>query len=322
MILGINLKRYPVKRVFFILLGSLFLFFPGQSYYQLTQVFNQPAQVQGTAIDFPTPAFYPVNTSASQVPFLSARSVLVMDKDSSVILYEKNPLLRLLPASTVKMMTSLVALEHYDLDQVLTVPPVSHEGQDIKLIAGEQIKVINLLYGLLVSSANDAALTLAQNYPGGEKAFIEAMNKKAQDLNLANSFFTNPTGMDQEELGFTSLSYTSTLDLARLSVYALKNPVFAQMVATPKMVITDITGEITHELFNINELLTFLEGVKGIKTGWTENAGECLVAYTEREGRGIISVVLGSNDRFGETQALVEWAFANHQWQPFLPTQE
>ena len=322
MILGINLKRYPVKRVFFILLGSLFLFFPGQSYYQLTQVFNQPSRVQGTAIDFPTPAFYPVNTGVNQAPFLSARSVLVMDRDSSVILYEKNPLLRLLPASTVKMMTGLVALEHYDLDQVLTVPPVSHEGQDMELVTGEQIKVIDLLYGLLVSSANDAALALAQNYPGGEKAFVEAMNKKAQDLNLANSFFTNPTGMDQEELGFTSLSYASTLDLARLSVYALKKPVFAQMVATPKMVVTDITGGIVHELFNINELLTFLEGVKGIKTGWTENAGECLVAYTEREGRGIITVVLGSNDRFGETQVLIEWVFANHRWQPFLPTQE
>lgn len=317
-----DFRKYPGKWASFFLLGMIFLFLPGQNAYQLTQASQQPAQVQEIEINLPAPAFYPVNVTEVAAPFLTAKSAVVMDVDSRVLMYEKNPYIRLLPASTIKIMTAVIALESYNPDKVLMVPPVSYEGQDMELIEGEQITVKNLLYGLLVSSANDAASTLAQDYPGGEKEFIQAMNKKAEELNLENSFFTNPTGMDDEEIFTVSLSYTSTLDLARLTGYALKNPIFAQIVATPRIVVTDISGEISHELFNINELLVQLEGIRGVKTGWTEEAGECLVTYTEREGKGIITVVLGSEDRFGESQALIEWAFANHQWQELLlPTQ-
>ena len=317
-----NLRKYPEKWGSFFLLGMIFLLLPGQNAYQLTQVSQQPAQVQEIEINLPTPEPYPVNVTEVAAPFLTAKSAVVMDVDSGVLMYEKNPALRLLPASTIKIMTAVVALESYNPDKVLVVPPVSYKGQDMELVEGEQITVKNLLYGLLISSANDAASTLAQNYPGGEKEFIQAMNKKAEELNLENTFFTNPTGMDDEEIFTVSLSFTSTLDLARLTGYALKNPIFAQIVATPRIVVTDISGEISHELFNINELLVQLEGVKGVKTGWTEEAGECLVTYTEREGKGIIIVVLGSEDRFGESKTLIEWAFANHQWQELLlPTQ-
>jgi D-alanyl-D-alanine carboxypeptidase (penicillin-binding protein 5/6) len=315
-------RQYPLKWTSLFLLGSLFLFFPGQNPYQIAQASWRSAPTQEMKIEVPPPASYPVNVTGVEAPFLSARSVLVMDQDSGVVMYEKNPHLRLLPASTVKIMTALVALEHYALDEVLVVPLVSDEGQDMELSAGEQMTVKNLLSGLLVASANDAALTLAQNYPGGEEAFVAAMNKKAEELNLVDSFFANPTGLDQAETLGKPPSYTTTLDLARLGMEALKNPVFAQLVATPKMVVTDTTGKIVHELFNINELVTYLEGVRGIKTGWTENAGECLVAYTEREGKGVITVVLGSNDRFGETKALIDWAFTNHQWQVLGSTQD
>lgn len=314
-----DFRKYPEKWASFFLLGMIFLLLPGQNAYQLTQASQQPAQVQEIEINLPVPALYPVNVTQVTAPFLTAKAVVVMDVDSGVLMYEKNPDIRLLPASTVKIMTALVVLESYNPDKVLVVPPVSYEGQDMELVEGEQITVKNLLYGLLVSSANDAASTLAQNYPGGEKEFIQAMNKKAEELNLENTFFTNPTGMDDEELFTVSLSYTSTLDLARLTGYALQNPIFTQIVATPRIVVTDISGGISHELFNINELLGQLEGIRGVKTGWTEEAGECLVTYTEREGKGIIIVVLGSEDRFGESQALIEWAFANHQWQELLP---
>jgi len=314
-----DFRKYPEKWASFFLLGMIFLLLPGQNAYQLTQASQQPAQVQEIEINLPVPALYPVNVTQVTAPFLTAKAVVVMDVDSGVLMYEKNPDIRLLPASTVKIMTALVVLESYNPDKVLVVPPVSYEGQDMELVEGEQITVKNLLYGLLVSSANDAASTLAQNYPGGEKEFIQAMNKKAEELNLENTFFTNPTGMDDEELFTVPLSYTSTLDLARLTGYALQNPIFTQIVATPRIVVTDISGGISHELFNINELLGQLEGIRGVKTGWTEEAGECLVTYTEREGKGIIIVVLGSEDRFGESQALIEWAFANHQWQELLP---
>ncbi len=314
-----NLGQCPLKRVSFFLLGSLFLLFPGQNPYQIAQASYQPPQIQELAFDFPTPASYPIKINGQQAPFLTAKAAVVLDRDSGVLLYQKNPDLRLLPASTVKIMTALVALEHYDLDEVLTVPLVSYEGQDIELEEGEQITFKSLLFGLLVSSANDAALTLSQNYPGGEEAFVQAMNEKAKELNLTDTFFANPTGLDEEEL-LLNPSFTSAVDLARLATAALKNPVFASIVATPTISITDISGEIVHELFNINELLFQLEGVRGIKTGWTEEAGECLVAYTEREGKGVITIVLGSEDRFGETRSLIEWAFANHQWQELLPT--
>ncbi len=295
------------------------MLFPGQNSYQIAQASWQPAQVQGVQLETLKSAPYPYNATGIEAPFLTAKSALVMDRDSGVVIYEKNFHLRLLPASTVKIMTALVALDHYNLDDVLVVPSVSDEGQDMKLMVGEQITVRNLVYGLLISSANDAALTLAYHYPGGQLAFIQAMNAKAETLHLDDSFFANPTGLDEEGLLLIPPSHSSTLDLARLSVEALKNPVFAQIVGTPKIVVTDVAGKIVHELFNINELLFYLEGVKGVKTGWTENAEECLVAYTEREGRGVVTVVLGSLDRFDETRALIEWTFANHQWQLSLP---
>lgn len=316
-----NFRKYPVKWGSFFLLGMIFLLLPGQNPYQIAQASWRPAQVQEIEINLPTPAPYPVNVTGIEAPFLTAKAAVVMDRDSGVLMYEKNPDVRLLPASTVKIMTAVIALENYDLDRVLVVPKVTYEGQDMQLLEGEQITVENLLYGLLVSSANDAASTLAKNYPGGEKEFIQAMNKKAEELNLDNSFFTNPTGMDEEELFTVPLSFSTALDLARLSLYTLKNPIFAQIVATPKIVVTDISGEVIHELFNINELLSQLEGARGVKTGWTEEAGECLVAYTEREGKRIITVILGSEDRFGESKTLIEWAFANHQWQVLAPIQ-
>ena len=118
-----------------------------------------------------------------------------------------------MPASTVKIMSALVSLDHYSLDEVLTVRNVDWEGQDIELQAGERISVRALLYGLLVSSANDAAQVLAQNYPGGQGAFVVAMNQKAQELNLTDTLYTDSSGLSEG-------SFTTTLDLARLSLQA------------------------------------------------------------------------------------------------------
>jgi D-alanyl-D-alanine carboxypeptidase (penicillin-binding protein 5/6) len=192
----------------------------------------------------------------------------------------------------------------------------------MRLVKGEAISVENLMYGVLVASANDAALVLAQNYPGGEQGFLAAMNNKAKELNLNDTYFANPTGLDSDEWGnlLPARSYTTALDLARLASWAMRNEVLAKMVATPQITVSDTSGKRQHQLYTINELLGYLPGIKGIKTGWTEEAGECLVSYTEREGRGIITVVLGSGNRFGETASLVDWAFSNHQWQKITPS--
>jgi len=251
------------------------------------------------------------------VPWFSAHSVLVVDPDSAVILYAKNEQAPLLPASTVKMMTALVVLEHYRLDDYLTVNGMDDFGQDIGLVTGERLSVANLLYGLLVASANDAAQVLAQHYPGGQLAFVARMNQKAQELNLKNTVFANPTGLDvdEQEHPLAEVSYSTGLDLSRLARIAWREATFRQLVATPQITITDASGMIKHPLTNINTLLGRLAGVQGIKTGWTERAGECLVSLVEREGHHLLVVVLGSQNRFDETARLVEWAFANYRWQ-------
>jgi len=315
-----NFVGLKIKRAAFFVFALSFFLLPGQNWYSAVGLRQQTPEVQSLSVTAPA-ADYPVFVGP-QTPQVTARAALVLDRDSSVLLYGKNEKTRLLPASTVKIMTALVALDHWRLEEILTVAGVNDQEQDMSLQKGEKITAGNLLYGLLVASANDAAVALAQNYPGGEKAFVAAMNQKAQDLNLTETHFANPTGLDSDANGrlLTDFSYTTALDLSRLAAVALKNPTIDKVVATPKITVTDVTGKIIHQLFSINALLGKVEGLKGLKTGWTEEAGECLVGYAERDGRGIISVVLGSQDRFGETAALINWAFSNHRWETITPS--
>ena len=233
----------------------------------------------------------------------------MVDLDSKAILHAKNPDLKLLPASTTKIMTGLIALENYDLDDIVTIDTLDSEGQVMELELDEKITVKNLLYGLLVQSGNDAASALANHYPGGESEFVKAMNQKLTDLNLHDTQFQNPSGLDNYG------HYTTVHDLALLSVEVIKNQQFLKFVNTQSITVNDTSGEISHELETINQLLGKVPGLKGLKTGWTELAGECLVTYTERQGQQVVVVVLGSLDRFGESKTLIDWAFTNHRWE-------
>ncbi|OGM83209.1 hypothetical protein A2394_01570 [Candidatus Woesebacteria bacterium RIFOXYB1_FULL_42_36] len=270
-----------------------------------------PDQVSNYLIKKPSKIFppNPVLAADSSFPILSAQGALAVDLDSGISLYEKKPDTKLLPASTTKIVTALVALDSYPLDQIVTVGKINVVGQKMGLFQGEQITVENLLYGLLVFSANDAAEVLAANYPGGYEAFIEAMNAKAQDLSMPNSYFQNATGLDG------SSQITTAEDLIRVSEVAMKNPEFAKMVGTKVASFTDTTGKIKYKLKNINELLGTVPGVSGVKTGWTENARENLVTYIERDGHKVMIAVLGSQDRFGETRELIDWIFGSYIWQ-------
>ncbi|GAB4025954.1 MAG: hypothetical protein Fur0011_0110 [Candidatus Microgenomates bacterium] len=207
-------------------------------------------------------------------------------------------------------MTAMVALDTWsDTNIVLTVLNESPAlGQTINLVAGEQLTLDSLLHALLIHSGNDAALAIADNYPGGYSKFVEAMNAKAQSLRLNRTTFKNPSGIDQYG------HVTSARDIATLASVALRNPIISRIVGKNKFVITDVTGQFKHELESTDKLLTELPGLIGGKTGWTTGAGECFVSYVEREGRGIVTVVLGSTDRFGDTAKLVEWAYAHHSW--------
>lgn len=260
----------------------------------------------------PTPAAYPKNLRKFPPPQLTASSYTVVDVTSGVTLLEKDSQIATSPASTTKIMTALVALENFQINQILEVGDLSRvEGQKINLIKGEKISFKNLLYGLLVASANDAALVLAQNFPGGESGFIWAMNQKAVELNLTKSHFTNPVGYDDPG------HLASASDLARLAAFAMKDSRFAEIVATQRITITDLSGKITHNFSNINTLLGKLPGVKGVKTGWTQIAGECLVTFVERDNRQIIISLFGSQNRFKESEEIINWVFENFAWESF-----
>ena len=238
---------------------------------------------------------------------------MIVDVDSSVVMFERNANLLLSPASTTKIMTALVALDTYDLGDVLTIKNVLSDGQSMKLFVGEKMTVENLLFGTLVSSGNDAAYALADNYPGGVAAFVAAMNEKAKELKLTQTHFTNPMGFDDAD------HKMSAMDLANLARVALANPVVAKMVAIPQITISDVSHTYYHALVNINELLGKIPGVGGIKTGWTEEAGENLVTLVDRNGHKVILVVLHSDDRFAETTALIDWIFGNFRWEDLKP---
>ena len=251
----------------------------------------------------------PVLKDDANFPILSAQSVMAIDLTSGVTLYEKDPNKALLPASTTKIVTALVAIDTYLPEQVLKVGRMSVVGQKMGLVMGEEIKFIDLLNGLLIYSANDAAEVLANNHPAGRDVFIELMNKKAKDLGLKNTHFSNPAGLDNGS------QYSTTRDLAIIAKYAMQNPVFASIVGTKEKVVKSTDQRISHKLVNTNELLGKVQGVLGVKTGWTENARENLVTYIERDGRKIMTVVLASSDRFGETEELIEWIFTNYHWE-------
>lgn len=313
--LNSNLHRYlhtweklPRSRQLLAFSALLLVFlYPGQNYFQTLII--HPGVVSSYRPS-PSPlSDYPVSDGVS-APVLSAQSVVVQDAHGKTLMYQKNPDIKLLPASTTKIMTALVALDYYTLTDVLVVQSEERAiGSTMKLVKNESITVENLLYGLLVDSGNDAALALADNYEGGYEGFVKAMNQKASELHLDHTLYKNPSGV--ESYGHT----TTARDLAVLASVAVANPIINKIMQTREITVTDLSGEISHSMVNTNELLGEVDGLKGLKTGWTEHAGECLVSYVERNGNGVIIVVLNSSDRFGETIKLINWVFEHHSWQ-------
>ena len=283
------------------------LFYPGHNKLQQTLTSPGPLFVKENVVF--SLADYP-SSDGTTPPSVASTSYIVQDISSKTVLASRRPDTPLPPASITKLMTAMVALDTWsDTSTVLVVKNQNRAiGQTIDLVEGEQLTLDSLLHALLIHSGNDAALTIADNYPGGYAKFVEAMNAKALSLRLSRTSFKNPSGIDQYG------HVTTARDIATLASIALSNPSISSIVSKDKYVITDITGNLKHELESTDELLTELPGLIGGKTGWTTGAGECFVSYVERGGRGIITVVLGSTDRFGDTTRLVEWAYAHHTW--------
>jgi len=228
-------------------------------------------------------------------PEISARHVFVWDTVSRLPLLAINADAQVYPASTTKMMTALVALSAYPLDQIMTVTRPYPDGQDIHLVAGERISVERLLYALLVQSANDAGEILAEEYPGGR-------------LNLLRTQFQNPTGLDEDG------HYSSAADLARLADEFMHKPLLARIVSAENVVLATSDVSAVHVLANTNQLLGQVEGVLGAKTGYTDLAGQALVTLVNRENHPVIISVLGSTDRFSDTKKLIDWVYSNFIW--------
>lgn len=243
-------------------------------------------------------------------PNLSARIGLIFDRNSKTILYEKNGKKQVPMASTTKIMTSIVVLENANLNEVVTIDKkaAGTGGSRLELKANDKITVHDLLYGLMLRSGNDAAVALANHVGGSVEGFSKMMNQKAKQMGLTNSHFVTPHGLDQEE------HYTTAYELACMADYALQIPKFKEIVGTKNYNIT-INGK-SRTISNTNELLGNLNGVYGIKTGFTNGAGRCLVTGCKRGNLDIITVVLGSDTkkiRTTDSIKLIEYAYKNYE---------
>ena len=249
-------------------------------------------------------------TNTSEEPKINSRDAVIYDRKSQKIIWGKKENERRPMASTTKIMTAIVVLENANLSDTVTVSKKAGGtgGSRLGLKAGDKITVNNLLYGLLLVSGNDAAVALAEYVGGSVEGFANMMNKKASELGLENTHFVTPHGLDMQE------HYTTAFELAKMADYALNIEKFAQIVNTKNITIS-ISGR-SKNLTNTNELLGNLNGVNGVKTGFTNGANRCLVTSVNRDGMNIITVVLGADtkkDRTNDSVKLIEYAYQNYE---------
>ena len=248
------------------------------------------------------------SSDSTQMPTINSRAYVVMDRKTNTILVGKNENQKKKMASTTKIMTALVVIEHADLSDIVEISKKSAStgGSRLGLKTGDKLTVSDLLYGLMMRSGNDSAVALAEYVSGSITEFANLMNEKAKSLGLSNTHFVTPHGLDEDE------HYTTAYELALLSNYAMNNEIFAKIVGTKNYTIT-INGY-PKTLTNTNELLGVLNGVYGIKTGFTNGANRCLVTCCKRGDMDIICVVLGADSkkyRTTDSIKLIEYAFHN-----------
>lgn len=256
-----------------------------------------------------------VFATGATVPELSAESAILIDANDKSLLFAKEPRKRMGMASTTKIMTALVASECLPLDKIIAIPPeaVGIEGSSVYLCAGELLSVEQLLYALMLASANDAAVALAIAAAGSVDAFAEKCNQKALELGLRDTHFTNPHGLYDEE------HYTTAHDLALISAAALENEAILTIASTKK---TTIPQGVTREcpegntqryLRNHNKMLSLYDGAIGLKTGFTKNTGRCLVSAARRDGLLLIAVTLNAPDDWNDHSRMLDYGYSLYE---------
>ncbi len=251
-----------------------------------------------------------IQDNTPNISDINSRAYVVIDRNSNQVLVGKNENQKRKMASTTKIMTATIIIENCNLSDVVEISKKTANtgGSRLGLKYQDKISVKDLLYGLMLCSGNDCAVALAEHCAGSVEAFAEKMNKKAIELNLSNSHFVTPHGLDSDE------HYTTAYELALLTNYALQNKTFAQIVNTTNYTVT-INGY-GKSIHNTNELLGSLDGVYGVKTGFTNGANRCLVTSCKRNNMDIICVVLGAdtkNFRTKDSIKLIEYCFKNFE---------
>ncbi len=268
-----------------------------------------PASVVAAATECPIAGCGTTQGAEEPQPavLISGRSAAIIEAPCGALLYGQRQRERLPPASLTKIMTAIVAAEHADLTRIVQVNVnsamlvVSTDSTVMGLAPGMQMSLIDLVHGLLMVSGNDAAIEIAEEVGGTVARFVDLMNMKATELGLQDTHYSNVHGLDEPQL------YTSAYDVALIGRALLENPLLASIVAK-KRYTANWSGP---ELWNGNELLDRYPGVVGVKIGFTEGAKQTIVAAAERDGRRLIVSVLGSNDRYSDAVALLNWAWLN-----------
>ncbi len=265
-----------------------------------------PIVAVAAATATPSPAVS-LAAEPEDAPLVPAYAAAVIEAPCGVALYALNETLRLAPASLVKMMTAVVALERAEADEIVEIGidaaalSLAADATAMGLQPGDRLPLIDLIYGLLLRSGHDAAIVIAEHIAGDEAAFVSLMNEEAATLGLSDTTFANVSGLDHPD------QWISSLDAALLGAELLKEPLLAEAVATAEYQPAWTRGPIV----NLNLLLSDYPGAVGVKTGFTDGGGQTIVAAADRDGRRLITSVLHSEDLYVDAAALLDWAFAN-----------
>lgn len=246
-----------------------------------------------------------LNVPICRAVSVSAVSAVVVDAFSGRVIFEKNANQKMSMASTTKIMTALCAIENSELDKVVKIHPsaVGVEGSSIYLKHGEHLTIRELVYGLMLSSGNDAAVAIAYAVSGSVEKFAELMNETARKIGVKNTSFKNPNGLDEEN------HYTTAYDLATITAYAVNNEEFKKIASTYEKTISYEGYSYNRHLRNHNKLLKMYKGCIGVKTGFTKKSGRCLVSAAERDGVTLVAVTLKAPDDWNDHMRMLDFGF-------------
>lgn len=240
-------------------------------------------------------------------PEITAKAAVVMDVMTGQVIYSLNGEEKRYPASTTKMMSLIIALESGRLQDVVTASSAAAatDGSSMWLEAGEQQKLIDLLYGMMLVSGNDATVAVAEHISGSVPAFARVMTQKAHEIGAINTNFKNSSGLPDPE------HISTAKDLAMIAAYGYHNPAFVKIISTQKRIMPWAGKPYARELFNENKMLWSYDGANGVKTGYTEAAGPCLVSGALRGGVQLVAVVMDSDSMWQDSRRLLDHGFAN-----------